>query len=401
MQWKQILTVLSLAAAALCFSSGCSDYLPVDDATILGESAPGRLIICEDDKIQVYQLFPFANLMFAVDSPLNAEDCSGSEGDPFRPNTTSAPVTTSASPSSRASEADGHRAAESVRTAIQDQYGFLAPIPGMPYFPKSGPRIETPCTPNTSVYMVNHRQSTVTRLETCPLRIGRRIQVGSNPLQLALTPDGRTLLVTRYDSALVFIDTATDTVRATMNTPGMHPNGIAVSPDGRLAYLAHFFDLDSQVFVVDLAAQQIVGRVSVANYPKSVFLTPDGTQAWVTHWRSQTMDVIDTLTMTVSARVNPGGGADTGLAFNPTGTRAYIASGANSLAVMDTATFNVVARVTVGSVPTDVAVTPDGSLVVVRSGLSSQVSVVDARTNTLIGNGSTGKAGGMGLTLFR
>ena len=402
MKWTQLVVVLSLAVAALCFSSGCTDLAVDPDATILGEIAPGRLVLCADGEIQVYQVHPFAaGVMFPASSSLNGEDCSESAGDPFRPHTMSPPVTTSSPSTSLSAGEDGRRLAENARTAIQDQYGFLAPLPGQPFFARSGPRIQTACTPNTSIYMVNHRRSTVTRLNTCPLAVGRRITVGSNPLQVALTPDARTLLVTRFDNALVFVDTATDTVQHTMLLPGLFPNGVAVSPDGRLAYVTNFLDARSQLFVVDLAQRQIVGSVNLPNFPKSVFLTPDGSQAWVTHWRSSNISIVDTVSLTTSTQVNAGGTADNGLAFNPTGTRAYIAVRPNSLAVMDTATLTPVARITVGDGPGDVVVSPEGTLVIVKSTLSPTVSFVDARTNRVIASGSVRRAGGMGIMLFR
>ena len=59
-------------------------------------------------------------------------------------------------------------------------------------------------------------------------------------------------------------------------------------------------------------------------------------------------------------------------------------TGDTDVSVIDTATRTVVATVPVGSYPTRVAVSPDGSLAYVTNGLSRDVSIIDTATHTAV-----------------
>jgi YVTN family beta-propeller protein len=285
--------------------------------------------------------------------------------------------------------------------SLQEDYPTLLPLPFTPLFTPASLAAYVPaCTSNVSVYGVNHFNSTVKRFTTCPLALGQTIQVGTHPLQAAFTPDGGTLIVTRFDNAVVFIDTATDTVTTTLPTSSYNPNGIAISPDGTKAYITSYNAFTPVIFVIDIPSRKIMPQtLQVNSYPKSIFLTPDGALAWVTFAASSSLYVIDTLSMTVAATVNAGGVAETGLAFSPDGTRAYVAVLGGQVAVFDTATLSQVALIAVGDQPTDILVSSDGSRAYVNSYAANAVmSVIDTATNTVL---QTIQQGGpaMGLSI--
>ena len=137
-------------------------------------------------------------------------------------------------------------------------------------------------------------------------------------------------------------------------------------------------------------------------------INPDGTRIYVaqvsTRLRipsisSTFVSVIDTTTNTVTTTVALATSfgesvAPFGLAVNPAGTRLYVTYETNTVAVIDTATHEVVARVTVGTRPRGVAVHPTGSPVYVANSGSNIVSLIDTLTNTvlatvLVGTGPT------------
>jgi YVTN family beta-propeller protein len=70
---------------------------------------------------------------------------------------------------------------------------------------------------------------------------GFPIPVGSGPDAVAVTPDGQHAYVANFFSDTVsVIDTATDTVMATVTFPvGNNPQAIAITPDGKHAYVAN------------------------------------------------------------------------------------------------------------------------------------------------------------------
>jgi YVTN family beta-propeller protein len=253
-----------------------------------------------------------------------------------------------------------------------------------PLFPDSdSQKVLAPCPASVGFYGVNHAEGTVTSLSLCPsLKVNKQITVRSHPLQLAVTPDGSTLLVTSYDNAVNFIDTATDAVTFTLNTPGLYPSGIAISPDGTRAYVTNYFTNPS-LLVIDIPNRKLLSTIPLATaFPRVVVLTPDGTQAWVNYYQGNTVTIVDTLTGLLSHTMNLGTSVSMGMAFNPTGTKAFIA-GPNNVIVVDTATLAILARVTTGNQPTDVVVTPDGRSVLVNSSTQAGLWRIDAIHNTL------------------
>ena len=282
-----------------------------------------------------------------------------------------------------------------------DQPAYFKNLPVPPAFSMAVWNGLTPhCDPNQSYYTINHGNGTVTHFGACPLHKIVALPVVSNPLAAVLSPDARLLLVTSFNGALNFIDTSTDQVTFTLSTQGFNPSGLAISPDGTRAYVTNYTANGSLLFV-DIAGRKVTGSIPLPPYPRNLFLTPDGSQLWVNYLASNTISIIDTLTNSVaSTLVVNGTAAEAGMAFNPTGTRAYIAVRPGTLAVVDTATLNTVANVTVGSWPVDVLVTQDGGRILVDDFSSKgTLTAINAATNTVIGSLDTG-APATGMVLY-
>ena len=104
------------------------------------------------------------------------------------------------------------------------------------------------------------------------------------------------------------------------------------------------------------------------------------------------------LDMNVNATVNVGV-CPWGIAVNPAGTRVYVTiHNSTNVSVIDTATNSVIDTLSVGIDPCGVAVTPDGTKIYVANGRSNNVFVIDTATNTVtatvnVGNGPCGIAG--------
>jgi YVTN family beta-propeller protein len=234
------------------------------------------------------------------------------------------------------------------------------------------------------VFQTVHTQALVTRISTCPFQIKTSIPVVSRPLQIAITPDGATALVTSFDNAINFIDVGTNQVTFTLMTDNtINPDGIAIHPDGSRAYVTSFNSVNPAVLVIDLATRKIISTISVDAFPQGETLTPDGSQLWVTFPLGQGVSVIDTLTNTYAARI--GVGQTTGVAFNSTGTRAYITStNASSVVVVDTSTYQVIKNYTVGLGPTDIKMAYGDDLLVVNNSSDNSISVIDLIKDVVI-----------------
>jgi DNA-binding beta-propeller fold protein YncE len=114
-----------------------------------------------------------------------------------------------------------------------------------------------------------------------------KVKVGdekSGPSHVAISPDGRTALVTREgDHGLTLLKIEGSQVEATARTfhAGLRPYGVDISPDGRVAVVANVGrgqgDADT-VSVIDMAASppRTVETVTVGQGPEGIKLSPDG-----------------------------------------------------------------------------------------------------------------------------
>lgn len=410
--WNHLL-VLGLAGFALFFCSGCNfdiwanatGYDPeIEDLKYIVRCEPGTRTL------QVYEQQldgPFSDSRvereIKVGSPINGKPCSVSTENQGRPFTASDAVDLGLLPSQAPASAAPQRAAGSS-ARLNDVFKFLVPLVFPPSFPLNDNAKLSPaaCPPTLGSYLVNHLQGTVTSFGFCPLAVRREIQVRANPLQLAVTPDGATVLVTSYDSAVTFIDTATDTVTFTLNTPNYNPSGIAISPDGSRAYVTHYLDENPSLLVIDVPNRKLLSTIPLPyDYPRVVVVTPDGAQAWVNYYAGDVITVVDLLSSSISANLTPGGSISMGMAFNPTGTKAFVAASPGLLLVIDTASLTSIARIAVGPSPVDVVADPNGRTVYVNSATRSGTWWIDANKNQLKAAPAASTFGGsMGLVVF-
>jgi YVTN family beta-propeller protein len=186
------------------------------------------------------------------------------------------------------------------------------------------------------------------------------------------------------------IDTATDTVKATVNV-GTEPFGVAVSSDGTRVYVTNC--MGNSVSVIDATKNKLIGTVRVGSYPEGVAVNPDGTKVYVVNAASNTISVIDTATNEVTATV-PVGNLPVDVAITPDGRIVYVANSGippdyqGNISVIDTATNTITTSVNVEKDPHGIVVNPDGTKVyVVNSNgypyYKGTVSVIDTATNTV------------------
>lgn len=179
------------------------------------------------------------------------------------------------------------------------------------------------------------------------------------------------------------IDITTGTVITRVKV-GCWPEGVAVTPNGKKAYITNSWD--GNVSVIDTATNTITDTVKVGS--SDVVVSPDGKKVYVTSRDSNNISVIDTGINTVTATV-PVGNSPSGIAVTADGKKVYIANSGNltttddTVSVIDTDTNTVTATVHVGSHPYGVGVAPDGTKIYVANLYSRTVSVVDTATNNV------------------
>ena len=183
-------------------------------------------------------------------------------------------------------------------------------------------------------------------------------------------------ITNRDSNSVSVVDTGTNNVIATLTMGiGVAPIGVAVTPDGRFAYIANSGTSSissNSISVIDVATNAVIGSVAVGNSPFGVSVTPDGKLAYVANSDlfspspSNTVSVINTVTNTVTGSPITVGISPLGVAITPNGHFAYVTNnnpndnpGGNTVSVINTATNQVVANVPVGTNPEGVAIAPE------------------------------------------
>lgn len=379
---------LVLGLAGLLFSGcfGCDDPPP----------PKGTWVACVGNQPKLLQMVNGKPAVFdTTDTPFdpNKWDCSSPNSPPVpKPGQPDYKTGTRTGPSASARPRANAAAQNPSPTFLPRQLLFLPFFPHLP-----APAATSPCESSfPDVITVNHPVGTVTRISTCPFQIRVTIPVTSRPLQVEFTPDGATAVVTSFDNAINFIDLASNKVTFTLNTDStINPNGLAITPDGTRAYVTSFNSSNSVVMLLDLATRTTIKKISVDTYPLGAFLKPDGSELWVTFPFGQAVYVIDTLSNTlVTLLPIP---QSTGVAFNSTGTVAYITSASGppgAVVAVNTSTYKVMNSYTVGLGPTDIAISYGDLFLVVNNNASGSVSVIDLVTGavntTAVGNAPKG-----------
>ena len=185
-------------------------------------------------------------------------------------------------------------------------------------------------------------------------QLRKQVLVGGETTGVALSPDGRTALVTDSEvgnssGVLAIIDVPTASVTARVPV-GSGPTGVVFSPGGRLAYVADTGYLGAgNVEVVDVSRQTVTGSITVGKQPAGLAVSTDGSRLYVIDAnlylplgapQSGTVpgdvDVIDTSTLKVTATV-PVGVAPLLASLSPSGDTLAVGDyGSKAVTLLDT-----------------------------------------------------------------
>ena len=135
-----------------------------------------------------------------------------------------------------------------------------------------------------------------------------RLDGGDAPVELALTPDGSTLLCVNAGSdSLSFIDADT-LFEIDRIAVGNGPNSVLVDSSGQRAYV--FNALGDSISVVDLPRRSVIAAIRSDAEPLRGQFSPDGSLLYVIHRLSPYLVVIDPATLESVNRVYVGAAAE-------------------------------------------------------------------------------------------
>lgn len=158
-------------------------------------------------------------------------------------------------------------------------------------------------------YVASAGEDTVEAIGLLEMAVRARVQLrgGDEPVELALTPDGGTLLAVNAGSNTVSVLDAVSLVEVARVQVGNGPRSIVIDPSGRRAYV---FNSDSSgVTVIDITARAVVGTIATEAGPLRGQLSRAGDRLYVIHRSSPNLTVIDPLALAVTSRVYVGPGA--------------------------------------------------------------------------------------------
>ncbi|HQK30454.1 MAG TPA: YncE family protein [Phycicoccus sp.] len=143
------------------------------------------------------------------------------------------------------------------------------------------------------------------KVDTSSLEIVKVVEVGVVPKYVAVTPDGKRVLVTNWCSMDInVIDTATDTVVATVPSGGRYPRGIAVAKDSRTAYVALMGS--SKVIALDLTTMAVRDFATPGSRTRHLTMSPDGTKVYATNSGDNNVVELDAATGAILRKVTVG-----------------------------------------------------------------------------------------------
>ncbi|MEU7060452.1 beta-propeller fold lactonase family protein [Streptomyces sp. NPDC046197] len=221
------------------------------------------------------------------------------------------------------------------------------------------------------LYVTNSGVGEVSVLDTTKGEITGTVDVGLHPHGVAPSPDGRTVYVadTGPDTGaggsrtLTVMDTGADKATVTWQT-GLARRSFAVSPDGRMVYVS----CGDGLKVLDAETGRTRRRLPELAEANGVAVHTDGRRVYMVSPWSDTLVVLDAGSLRVVARSRVGR-TPWQVALSPDGSRAWVSCATDdTVTAVDTASAKADGTVKVGHVPTGITATSNTVWVCTNAG---------------------------------
>lgn len=199
------------------------------------------------------------------------------------------------------------------------------------------------------------------------LRKRKAIRLGKHgAVEVLFSGDGRTVYASQMETASVWeIDRASFRVRRQLATKGNWSKVMALSPDERTLYVANW--VSSDISEIDLRKGRVRRLLKTVRTPRGLWPTPDGKRLYVAGFEDGELQRIDLATGKANSLLRTGG-AMRHLVGDPQGRRLYADDmGTNQAFVVDLATDRVRKLATTDNVPNTIDLTPDGRVLYVSN----------------------------------
>ena len=245
------------------------------------------------------------------------------------------------------------------------------------------------------VLLNGYREQGVQVVDRATGRIDQTITQAAAFLGVAFSPDGETLFASGGNQDVVY-RYAWSAGRATLadsivlgvktrNGGTRYPAGLAPSPDGRFLYVAE--NLADSLAVIEVATGRVIQRLATERWPYGVVASKDG-RVYVSAWGGSTVSVFRPRAggeLDVAPRIRVGR-HPSALLLNPDETRLFVASASTDrVTVVDTRENRVLTEIVdsppggpgEGSTPNALAISSDGMRLYVAEADNNAVAIVD------------------------
>jgi DNA-binding beta-propeller fold protein YncE len=224
-------------------------------------------------------------------------------------------------------------------------------------------------------FVINSGGASISMVDMSSGKELRRIPVLREPHHVALSPDGKSLLVgDTVGNEMLFLDPATGAVQKRM--PMADPYQLGFSPNGKFLVVNGI--ARNQVDVYDAASMQLLKRFPIASMPSHLAFAPDSSRVFVSLQGTDALAAIDLNKMAVVWNQKVG--------KTPAGVlwhdgRVLVADmGTDYVAVVDPADGHVISRIHTGKGAHNLYLSPDRKIIWVNNRVAGTTESLDAAT---------------------
>jgi DNA-binding beta-propeller fold protein YncE len=228
-------------------------------------------------------------------------------------------------------------------------------------------------------YVVNSGAASLSLIDMSSQKELRVIPMLREPHHLALSPDGKSLLVgDTVGNEMFFFDPATAALRK--RVPVADPYQLGFSPNGR------FLEVNglarNQIDVYDAATTQLLKRFPMASMPSHLDYSPDSSRVFVSLQGTDSLVAIDLNKLDVLWKVKIGS-TPAGVLWHD-GKLLVADMGTDYVAVADPADGHVIERIHTGKGAHNLFLSPDRKIIWVNNRVGGTTTSVDAATLTVM-----------------
>ena len=228
-------------------------------------------------------------------------------------------------------------------------------------------------------FVVNSGGASISLVDMSSEKELRRVPVLREPHHVALSPDGKSLLVgDTVGNEMLFLDPATGAIQR--RVPVADPYQLGFSPNGKFLVVNGL--ARNQVDVYDAASMQLLKRFPIASMPSHLAYAPDSSRVFVSLQGTDGLVAIDLGKLAILWKEKVGK-TPAGVLWHD-GKLLVADMGTDYVAVVDPADGRVVNRVHTGKGAHNLFLSPDGKVIWVNNRVAGTTMSLDAATLTPI-----------------